>query len=335
MSGRIFATEVWALDADVWGALGFSKVGVRNRLAGEFKPDDFVLYIGTAGEPTKPEEQSRLLALVKIDSTHVSTADAVEPATWERHLRENEGVPKWPFGLPLTEVWQFTERPFPSELDVLPRIRQSSLGMKLAVNYEELNPVETAKVLALPRQRLTDVYTSPVIEAAKARQRVRASLRPGAGKGPMPSSGDRTATYFSKPSWLYCMELVGGQLALEAAGLTERNAKTKVFKIGWAISPDERSKALNFPFPNPARLGWKLVRKQSRASQLDAYELEQAVLNSLHRYKLPGKSEILCCDDTTLDAAIAAAVRLAEASEEEEQKAFVDGLVVDGLEEGS
>ncbi len=265
MAGRIFATKVWGLDADVWGALGFSKAGVRNDLAGEFKPEDFVLYLGTTSLPTKIEYQGKLIALVKVDSTHVYTVDAVEHNAWEKHIAENGGTAKWPHGLPLTEVWEFTDRPLPSETEILPRIRTDGLSMKLAVNYEQLTDEEVSRVLLLPRRKLENVYTSEAIKAARIRQAVRAGLRSTANSsGPSPSLGERVAGHISQPSSLYCLELVGRAIALEAAGLAVRTSKSRIYKIGWAISPEARRDALNFAYPSPNHLGWQIVRQQSR-----------------------------------------------------------------------
>lgn len=332
---RIFATKVWGLDAESWGALGFSKEGVRNSLSGQTKPDDFVLYLGTQGSETRVvEERGRLIGLVKVDAKPVATEDLVEPSAWAKHVEENGGTPKWQYGLPITEAWRFTNKPLPDERDVLPRFRDSGLGMKLATNYVELLPSETEAVLALPRERVPRIYSSVAIEAAHSRQVMRAGLRPVtavSGKGPVPILGRREVTYSVKPAATYCMELVGSSdenLPLRLAGI-DRQAREKrhVYKIGWATDVTGRQSTLNFAFPNPSRLGWEPILVQKRYSQLDAYRLEQAVLVKLASRILPNRAEIVVCAPEEVHSAFATALASLRACSDEENAEFVVHLV--------
>lgn len=294
---RVFATKVWGLGGETWGALGFSKEGVRNNLAGLFKPDDFVLYLGNFSEPTKPEEQGRLLGLVKISPTHVDTENLVEPSIWRGHLDNNGGKPKWPFGLPLIEVWRFTSDPLPKERDLLPRFAEEGLAMKLATNFEELSDLETRSVLNLPRKRIENIYASPAIKAAQDRESIRAGLQ-GACKGPSPILGKREILLSVKEFCTYCMELMTTEASFQAFGVRlEVNDKRRLYKIGWAVNATSRQRALNFGFPNPKILGWRPILVQKRKSQLDAYNLEQAILSALESKKIAGRTEMVFCTE--------------------------------------
>ena len=326
---RIFATKVWGLGSETWGALGFSKEGVRDSLAGEIKPGDFVLYIGTMAPPTAQTEQGRLLGLTKVDSTHISTADLVEPTVWAQHLQENGGQPKWPFGLPVTEVWRFTDNPLPDERVVLPRLRDG-LSMKLATNYEQLKPDEVARVLSFPREKVENIYRSAAISTAQARQAIRAELRSAGARdrhGPTPVLGKREAVFSVKIAFAYCMELVSDvepSLALPAAGL--RNSvgeRRRVYKIGWSTDVDNRKRALNFAFPAPEILGWRLAWKQEYASQLEAFRLEQAVLARLTSKRLARRQEIVVCTPDELQSAFISSMASQPPPTDAERSAFV------------
>lgn len=329
---RIFATKVWGLGSETWGTLGFSKPGVRDALAGEFKPGDFVLYVGTHGRQTAEEHQGRLIGLVKVDSTHANTADLVEPETWAAHLRENGGEPKWPFGLPVTEAWRFMDDPLPEEKVALPRLTEG-LAMKLATNYEELSQEEVELVLALPRERVEKIYRSDANQAAMNRQAMRAALRTqGSGRGPMPALGRREVTYSIKPAATYCMELFdsSGGLALISAGLRPSQLETRrVYKIGWSTDVSKRRGTMNFAFPAPALLGWRIHISQRRDSQLDAFLLEQAVLSALSSKKLPARTEMVACTPGELEAAFFQALGTVPPSDEGAQGEFVLKLVAE------
>ena len=331
---RVFATKVWGLDPDVWGALGFSKEGVRNSLAGEFKPDDYMLYIGTTGPQTAESERGRLLGLVKVESTHVSTEKLVERKKWLDHLEENGGTAKWPFGLPMTEVWKFTDDPLPDEKIVLPRLREDGLGMKMAVNYELLTNEEQQRVLGLPKIQMTDIFSSDEIEAARNRQGIRAGLRGGQGTsspGPVPFFGKRNIDWKVQPAHFYCMELEGA-LAFQASGLNRGIIeRRKILKLGWAIDPELRSRALNFSMPNYNALGWKVVFSQAANTQLDAYKIEQSVLHQLKDRRLPGKEEMVCCTLEDVEISTVRALSELKPADESVLCDFFDNLPLDEL----
>ena len=286
-----------------------------------------MLYIGTTGKQTKEEERDRLLGLVKVDSTHVFTQNLVEPQKWASHLADNDGQPKWPYGLPITEAWEFVDSPLPEEKAVLPRLRNDHLDMKMAVNYEQLTPEEQERVLALPRNRVAKIYSSAEIETARARQTLRANLRAGGSSpGPTPITGSRTVGWKVQPAKFYCMELEGG-LAFEVAGISRSVKETRrIYKLGWAIDPDLRRRALNFSMPNMNSLGWKVVFTQAAATQLDAYKIEQVVLAKLKSKKLVGKEEMVCCTLTEVHLAAISAFSSLPTSNENEMRSFIEGL---------
>lgn len=264
----IYASLVHGLDLPLWGAFGFSIESVRNDLQNDLGPDDYVLSIGTSGEPTPPELQGRLLGLLRLARQQVATGDYVEADHWKAHLDSNGGQPRWPYGMPIIDAEEFDD-PLPLKNVVLPRIAQENLHMKLATNYELLLPDEEARVLALPRTKAFDIYRAP----GSSFQAGLLPRRPG----PPPSDVERTSVPRHGVAATYLMVLDGKQ----ALNLSKRGDHS-IFKIGFSRDPQTRLKALNCYFPKPDLLRWRIELEQWHSDAVSAYSMEQAALEFIH-----------------------------------------------------
>lgn len=264
----IFASLTHGLDLPLWGAFGFSIESVRNSLQNDLNPGDLVLAIGTSGEPTPRELQGKLLGLLKLARQQVVTGDYVEPGHWSAHLAGNGGLPRWPYGMPIIEAEMFDE-PLPIKNDVLPRIKDLGLHMKLATNYERLTPEEEAAVLALPKTPAQEIFRAP----GSSFQSKLLPRRPG----PPPSGKKKVQLPTTGPAATYLMVLEGKQ----ARNLSARSDQC-IFKIGFSRDPQTRLRALNCFYPKPDLLRWKVEAEQWHEDALNAYSMEQHALGIVH-----------------------------------------------------
>jgi hypothetical protein len=264
----IYASLVHGLDLPLWGAFGFSIESVRNDLQNDLKSGDYVLAIGTSGEPTPGHLQGRLIGLLTLARQQVRTGDYVEPNHWQAHLDGNGGQPRWPYGMPIIEAELFVE-PLPVKNDALPRISEQNLHMKLATNYERLTPAEEAAVMSLTRVRAPAIYKS---EGATFQEAL-LPRRPG----PPPTDKHRTSVPTFGAAATYLMVLDG----THARNLASRGDRA-IFKIGFSRDPQARLKALNCFYPKPELLRWKIEAEQWHADAVNAYAMEQHALSVLH-----------------------------------------------------
>lgn len=248
----IFATLAWGFAPDTWGAIGFGLEKVRNDLAADLrKRGGFVLTIGTMGIETSPEEQGRLLGLHEVGTLSIRTEELVEPSLWSSHIRDNGGQPKWPFGLPIASAERFND-PQPTRRLLLPRLHDENLHMKLATNYVELTPDEAQAVLAVPRTRVDEIWSTPI--SAFATKRL--------GRSPAgfkPSPGIRTLTVTSGPAATYCFSLEGTAVKQVAANLVPFGSNIRIFKIGFSSDPERRRQQLNAYLPDSRTLEWRSI----------------------------------------------------------------------------
>lgn len=295
MTPRIFATLAYGFDPEQWGALGFSNEGVRDKLAAALRSGPgLVLTMGTAEQPTPDPLQGRLLALHELGTRALATAELVEPAHWRRHLDENGGKPRWPYGLPILAAERF--EPMPLRAQLLPRLHAQNLHQKLASNFEELTGEEVARVLAQPRVAVTEIWSSPVTAF------VSGLTRPP--KGPRPAPGERILSSASGPAATYCMELVGSSVAQVAGRIAPAGSQLKLYKVGFSNDPDRRRRELNAYLPDPMTLEWAPPLAQWHADEINAWAMEQAVFEQLlRRGARHVKGEILAAKPDVMSSA--------------------------------
>jgi hypothetical protein len=297
---RIFATGVYGSDFDVWGAQSFSDPGTRDKLGREIGPDDYCLSIGMMGDDTPPYERGRLLALIKIGSEPIMTADLVHPDKWQESL-ERYGE-RWMYGFPVRSVERFADRPLRSV--ILPRIGQQNLYRVVGRHFVELTPDEVDRVLALPRTPETSIYSTPVAEFGS---RLRNSRR-----GPKPSRKTRTLSPRSGPAVTYSLQLVG-TLATELRKALGLSSDQEILKVGFSTNLDRRLSAINAYFPCEEALRWKVRETQGHEDEINAWVMEQRVFDLLQEIGVaPTKGEIFCATLENLKEAWEKAKQTAE-----------------------
>jgi hypothetical protein len=109
---RLYAKSEWAPAGPLWPALSFSQRGVANRFGSIYtRGADLVITVGTANpRDTQAAYRQRLMSLVDVEpNIIVSTADLVEPETWQRAQQEHPG--RWKLSMPIVRCWTFAGFP--------------------------------------------------------------------------------------------------------------------------------------------------------------------------------------------------------------------------------
>jgi hypothetical protein len=291
----IYATLAWGFGPETWGAVGFSVESVRNSLADDLrKKGGLVLTIGTQGDETAPEDQGRLLGLHQLGTMPIRTEELVEPGVWRTHLRDNGGVPKWPFGLPIISADRFDDPP--RRRDLLPRLHAENLHRKLASNYEELTDDEAAAILALARTPVAAIWSTPT-SAFATRWLGRAPT------GPRPSPGVRILSAHSGPAATYCFVLEGSALAMVASNVAPLGSGLKIYKVGFSNDPERRRSELNAYLPDNLTLEWRPVYAEWHTDEINAWAMEQEVFRRLRMLDAQHvKGEIFTARPKVLDS---------------------------------
>lgn len=269
----IYATLAWGFSPETWSAVGFSLESVRNALARDLRDGGgLVLTIGTMGVETAPRDQGRLLGLHHLATLPIRTEELVEPSVWQAHLNDNDGKPKWPFGLPMVWAERFDSPPL--RKDILPRLHAENLHRKLASNYEPLAKEEAAAVLSLSRTRIGEIWSTPTTTFATRR----IGRRP---TGPKPNPGERTLSVRSGPAATYCFILAGSGLPTIAANVAPAGSNLVVYKVGFSNDPERRRSELNAYLPDARTLEWRPCFEEWHEDEINAWAMEQQVFRLL------------------------------------------------------
>ena len=107
---QVFRTKAWGFSPETHPTFGFSLEGARSEFLREAAPGDFIVVAGTKDEPTRPEEQGRILGIVKVGHEKVD-ADSILKALGtplDPVELNDDGSYKWPWAMPKAWVEQDT-----------------------------------------------------------------------------------------------------------------------------------------------------------------------------------------------------------------------------------
>jgi len=275
---KIFATRVWGYHPATWPLVTFNTIGNLNNLLNKSRANDVVVFVGTKTKNTRPDEQGRLLGMVQFGREPVDSLDIIreEQLSPEHFVK---GSFKWPKAVVMTRAWQFQDNPLPYLTDVFHRqLPRNATYQAVELKEQDAEVVKNLAAIELDIPEIQILEGLPQIERRKYRE--------GRRQGPVPSAwnggGSRT---LGRPSATYIM----------------RFGDTDCWKIGWTIDASNRLKALNKYVPREiTNRNWEIYKLQSWENETLAYNMEQAVLNSLKNHQT--QNERVLCPQDTIDA---------------------------------
>ncbi len=274
---QVFAKRFWGFNPDIWPIVSFSKSGNRHRPLRQSRPGDLVLFIGTEGEETEPQDRGRLLGLAEFGRNELESAEGLDVPALRRNAFDEHGRLRWPKALPMVRAWRIVNRP--RVTDVLQRQLTYPATVRALL-------LDAAAVLALGREEIA----LPDIPALNRLRALNDAFRgSGPTTGPRPTSWSRTVHRDADgESWTYAF----------------RFGSRDVWKIGHAKDVEARLAEINQHVPEEVlREGWRLVLRQRWDTATQAYEMEQRVLTGLRTLK--GASAVferVCCSQRQVEA---------------------------------
>jgi hypothetical protein len=255
---QIFAKRFWGFDPAVWPIVSFSLDGNRNRLLRDSSPGDLVLFIGTEGEETEPDDRGRLLGLAEFGRNEIESADVLDVATLRPDAFDENGQLRWAKALPMVRAWRLLTRPRVTE------VLQRQLPYGATVRALLLDVTDTAAVLALPRE---EVLIPGVPALSRLRDLNDALKSSGPTTGPRPTSWTGSVQRDAETeAWTYAF----------------RFGSKDIWKIGYAKDVAARLTEVNRHVPEEViGEGWRLVLQHRWNTEAKAYEMEQRVLKAL------------------------------------------------------
>jgi len=276
---QVFAKRDHGFDPAGWPLVAFGKEGNRDALLRASKPGDRVVFVGTQGEPTAPEERGRLLGMAEFARIAVNTRDIVDPGLMQARDLNEDGTHVWGWALPMVRAWRFTE-PRLKLIDVL----REQLSYEATVRAVLLDDADAGMVMALPKDEV------PVAVNARVRgltEAVDAITGTGPTTGLTPTSWEGSVSHdATREAWTYAM----------------RFGRRNIWKVGHAQDVEERLRQINLHVPHE-ELGeqWRLHAQQRWPTSLQAFEMEQRVFGAMKSFRTQGE-RLRCTENQLLQA---------------------------------
>ncbi len=279
---NVFATRVWGFDPTTWPVITFGLAGNRDKLLKESQVGDLLVFVGTQNEPTPEAMRGKLLGMAEIGRHPVDTLDVLPEASKNPNDYDEYRRFKWPKGILMIKAWRFEPQP------LLLNVLASQLTYQATPQAVLLDALDTDAVLNLKAIEVELPNSEPL---KKARLLDRA-LGGHPTTGPLPSSWQGST---------------GRDVNRQAFTYAFRFGNSDIWKIGHAVDIVERIKQVNLHIPSEIiPSAWRAIYQQKWSDAIEAYTMEQKVLESLEVYRTVG--ERVKCSESDVFAAWRSAI---------------------------
>lgn len=238
---QVFLKSFHGFTPETWGFLGYSDEFKRDRFIEMSKPGALVVICGTSKAPI-PGERLRVLGMQQQSHIHGTKWDYLAP---ERHAEERADdyrADRWYYALKATRAWRIPQEQRLFVRDIFPVTHKGgdngtaigSYGMRLAPNEARaLLDLTLVEAPVFGGAHIDALLPGPAAELLKP-------SRPG----PV-SQSSYTVSEAEGEKHLYVLRMVGDMKAL----LGSDPGASRVFKVGFSVSPETRCKAHNKALP--------------------------------------------------------------------------------------
>jgi len=263
----MFATRVWGYDPKIFPIASFGSEGLCNHLLKKSSLGDRLVFVGTKGPPTHPNEQGKILGYIEFGRDVVNTLDVSSKEAYPAEAFERNGNLKWPRALVATRAWSINLEPLPDLVETIGR-QFTRDATTMAVDLSE---GEAAKILELP---MVEVSVPEGEVLMKLRRRNERLAPKGRSKGPNPSSREGGGYELGNSAWTYAMQF----------------GDRPCFKVGWSTDPKRRLGEVNKHVPSELlKEEWSLLTTHKWENENLAHKMEQAILDAFPPKKISGE----------------------------------------------
>lgn len=279
---KIFATRVWGFDPENWPLVPFSLEGNRDRLLKMSNAGDMIVFVGTQSEPTEPDERGRILGISEFGRNPVDTLEVLDETILTQRSYTEKGEFRWPKALLAIRAWKFIDKP------VLTETLSQQLPFNATSQAVELSEDDCNIILSLRAEEVIIPF-SPTLERLR-----KIDIALG---GQSPSRG------IIPTSWTSSINReIGNQSYTYAFRFGEANC----WKIGYTTDRNRRVEEVNSHIPHEIlKQKWVCKYSQTWPNEVMAYNMEQALLGLLAKYRTAGE-RVICTEDILRSAWIKA-----------------------------
>lgn len=286
---KLFATRVWGFNPAAWPVIVFGEEGYRSSLLTRSEPGDCIIFVATKGDMPAEVDKGRILGMAEIGRRGVFSRTLISDEDLSSHDFDAQGNFKWPVGIPMVRAWLFPAKPLLTDL-------MKQLPRAATPGAVELTEPQAQLVLQLERVEVPLPAHAAIL---KEQERLEGLPNRLPTTGPKPTDWSATVQHSTRqPASTYVFRWGGSEL----------------WKIGWAVDPQERLSTVNTHIPvELLNTCWKPYLTQSWCDTVSAQAMEQRVLQLLTPYRT--MRERVRCSESDLHLAWGTALKKWSGSE--------------------
>ena len=262
---KLFLSKVRNWDVPV-GPMQFSSSGWRENAFRQLLPGDRIVLAGTKSLGVPEDVKGNLLGAIEPSGEFVDTLDFIVP---ERSDDFTNGKYRWPCSLMNRRAWSL-----PPNIK-LKDICHRKIGRISARTIVPLNVEEEERILALEWNE-EELLERTVQESSRLEKKLGNRKR----YSPPPTTIRSSVIVGRGHAYTYAMKIVG--------------ASPNAFKIGWAFDYQLRARQFNHAsMPSLGGVNYEPIRFELWDTVWDAYDMEQALLDRLAKWRHPVNHEIV------------------------------------------
>lgn len=251
---NVWLTSFYGFAPEIWGFIGWTKAGQRERFIQNSKPGALMVVYGTKGGETHPDDQGKLLGIYECTHKTGQSSDFLDPVAKARLVREGRSE-RWRDAIQCSRAWEIAanERPFIDDFAHLSY--DKTKWREIGSQGIQLQRMEAEKLLSLTVTEVPIYKGAKILDAAPTT--LKDALRPSQA-GPNAKTDYTVSVEPDSPKELYIFKLAGD--VANYLGDTQEDTEDKVIvKVGLSKSPQARLKQLNSSLP-AGTYKWEIMR---------------------------------------------------------------------------
>lgn len=251
---NVWLTSFYGFAPDIWGFIGWTKSGQRERFIKQSKPGALMVVYGTKGDETHPDEQGKLLGIYECSHKTGQSSEFLDPVALARLRREGRSE-RWRDAIQCTRAWEIAEDERPYVDDFAHLSYSKSKWREIGSQGVALQREEAEKLLNLTVTEVPIYKGSHITDSAPTT--LKDVLTPSQA-GPNATRDYTVSVEPDSPKSLYIFKL-NGDVANYLNENPDNVSDKMIVKVGLSKSPAARLKQLQSSLPAGA-YHWEILR---------------------------------------------------------------------------
>lgn len=249
---QVWLRAFYGFDPEESGYIGFTNSGDHRVMMEQMRDGDLVLIYGAVEDLTDQDLRAQALGFLEISLAICTDRERMSDDAYADKVQRGFQE-RWTHGIKVRRAWRIRNRV--SIRTIAPDAYDHKNRFTRTTRAILLTPDERERALSHPVRQTNVFGEPPILDENLPAGPMEALLRPS--RGVPPGFGERTSAYEDGENQLYLMLFNARADLLLGKSIRPDHA---LAKVGRSNDPNRRLRELNFGFPAPTSVGWKLAQ---------------------------------------------------------------------------